>query len=287
MIRPAYVSLLFVPLLIAGPVSAAQPPASATAAGAPAIVQPTYADVADLALGAPVAAHVRLRRALALRPAEAPGVAAGFTRFYLETDIVALIRGGEGFPAQAKYVIDLPNQPNGRPAPPMRRSEWIVFARAVPGRPGELQLVRPDAQLPFTAETAERTRAIIRAALEPSAPPAIRGIGRAFHVPGVLEGASETQFFLLTGENQPISMSVIRAPGEQPRWSVSTSEFVDAGATQPARDTLLWYRLACALPAQLPRASMSETPQYAAAIDADYAVVKTGLGNCLRTRPRR
>ena len=102
----------------------------------------------------------------------------------------------------------------------------------------------------------------------------------------MLRGASETQFFLLTSANQPISLSVLRAPGEQPRWSVSTSEFVDAGATQPVRDTLLWYRLACFLPEQLPRQSMSETPEHAAAIQADYRVVREGLGQCARTRPR-
>lgn len=259
-------------------------PAPAPAAGLS--PQPSYADLADLALAAPVAAHVRLRRALPLRPEESPGVAAGHSRFYMEAEVVALIRGAPGTPVIVKYLADLPLQANGRPQRPARRSEYLIFARPVPGRADELQLVTPTAQLPFAPVVADHARTIIRDALAPDAPAAITGIGRAFHVPGVLRGASETQFFLLTSANQPISLSVLRAPGEQPRWSVSTSEFVDAGATQPGRDTLLWYRLACFLPEQLPRQSMSETPEHAAAINADYRVIREGLGQCARTRPR-
>ncbi len=265
--------------------SAAQPPRPATpvAVAAP---QPSYADLADLALAAPTAAHVRLRRAIPLRPEESAGVAAGHSRFYMEAEVVALIRGAPGTPALVKYLADVPNQADGRAQRPPRRSEYLVFARPVPGRADELQLVTPTAQLPFAAGTADLARSIIRDALAPDAPAAISGIGRAFHVPGVLQGASETQFFLLTSTNQPISLTVLRAPGEQPRWSVSTSEFVDAGATQPVRDTLLWYRLACFLPEQLPRSSMSETPEHAAAINADYRLIRQGLGQCNRTRSR-
>ncbi len=264
--------------------AAAQPPAPLPAAGV--MAQPSYADLADLALAAPVAAHVRLRRALPLRPEEAPGVAAGHSRFYMEVEVVALIRGVPGTPALVKYLADLPLQANGRPQRPARRSEYLIFARPVPGRADELQLVTPAAQLPYAPAVAEQARTIIRDALAADAPAAITGIGRAFHVPGVLSGASETQFFLLTSANQPISLSVLRAPGEPPRWSVSTSEFVDAGATQPVRDTLLWYRLACFLPEQLPRQSMSETPEHATAIQADYRVIRDGLGQCTRTRTR-
>lgn len=270
--------------------AAAQPQPERPAAGA-ALQQPsavvTYADLADLALPAPVAAHVRLRRALPLRPAEAVGVAPGFTRFYMETDVVTLIRGEAGMPAQVSYLIDLPNDARGRPARPPRRSEWLIFARTVPGRPGELQLAAPDAQLNFSAGLAEQTRAILRPAVEGDAPPAITGIGRAFHVPGTLPGTSETQIFLQTTQNQPISITVAREAGAEPRWFVSTSEFVDAGAVQPRRDTLLWYRLACFLPAVLPAASYADAREHAAAINADYRVVREGLGGCERLRPRR
>jgi len=304
MIRRAALALLLVPLP-----ALAQPGVPAPAAAPAPPAGPSYADLADLALAAPVAAHVRLRRALPLKPAEAAGVAPGFTRFYIEADIVALIRGEAGMPTQVSYLIDLPNEGRGRPARPAKKSEWLIFARTVPGRPGELQLTARDAQLPFSAAAAERTRAILREALAPDAAAALIGIGRAFHVPGVLPGASETQIFLLadsgrpltttvpvsdgrlvvlqTPTSQPVSLTIRREPGQAPTWFVSLSEFVDAGATRPPPDSLLWYRLACFLPDQLPPASLTEAPEHEAAIQADYRLVREELGACVRTRGRR
>jgi hypothetical protein len=269
--------------------AAAQPPRSPAPAVAASAApgQPTYADLADLALPAPVAAHIRLRRALPLRGPDAAGVAPGLTRFFVEAETLALIRGEPGMASQVRYLVDVPNGADGRPPRLQKKSEWLIFARAVPSRPGQLQLTAPDAQLVYTPQIAERLRDILRAGLDAAAPPAISGIGRAFHVPGVLPGASETQLFLVTSRGQPISITVLREPQVEPRWFVSLGEFVDAGATQPPRDSLLWYRLACFLPAQLPEASMAEAGEHRAAVTADYRLVRQGLGPCPRSRVRR
>ena len=131
-------------------------------------------------------------------------------------------------------------------------------------------------------------RSIVREASGPDPAPRIVGIGRAFHVPGSLAGESETQFFLLTADNRPISLTVLRRPGEQPRWSVALSEIVDDSAAAPAPGTLLWYRLACTLPARLPPDALSEaSPEENQAIQTDYRLVMEGLGACVRTRVRR
>ena len=246
----------------------------------------TYADLADLALGAPVAAHVTLRRAAALRPEQAVGVPPGHSRFLVEADLTALIRGESGTPAQVRYLADFPNDARGRPVRPARGSQWLVFARPVRGRPGELQLITPDAHVAFDAAAAERVRGIIRAELEGDAPPAITGIGRAFHVPGSLPGSGETQIFLQTARSQPISITISREAESPPRWFVSLSEFVDAGASQPRPGSLLWYRLACFLPARLPAASYADAREHGQAIQADYALVREGLGACPRNRRR-
>ena len=66
--------------------------APADSQGPAAIQNPSYADLADLSLAAPVAAHVRLRRAIALKPAEAGTVPAGKSRFYVEADVVSAHR---------------------------------------------------------------------------------------------------------------------------------------------------------------------------------------------------
>lgn len=279
---------LLLPMLFAATLNAAAAqPAGSRGGAAPTAPSWTYADAADLALTAPVVAQVELRRAVPLRPAEAAGTPAGHNRFYVEADVIALIRGEPGMPSQVRYLVDLPSDARGRPVRPQRRSQWLVFANPVRGRPGELQLVAPDAAAPFAAATAERVRAIIRAGLEPEAPPAIVGIGRAFHVPGALPGTSETQIFLQNARRQPVSITVNREAGSPPRWFVSLNEFVDAGAAQPQRDSLLWYRLACTLPPQLPPASLTDAREHAGAIAADYRLVREQLGPCQRSRRRR
>ncbi len=248
----------------------------------------SYADMADLAAGAPVAAHVRVRDADALDEREAPGVRAGFTRFLIAAEMVALIRGEGGIQGRVSYLAELPNDSRGRRARIGRRAEYLVLAQRVPNRPGELRLVAPDAQVPFTPQAAERLRAILRDSSAAGAAPRIVGIGRAFHVPGSLQGEGETQIFLQTADNRPISLNVLRRPGETPRWSVALSEIVDDAAAPPAPDSFLWYRLACTLPARLPQEALREAGEdEARAIEADYRVVIEGLGPCLRTRPRR
>ena len=103
-----------------------------------------------------------------------------------------------------------------------------------------------------------------------------------------MPGERETQFFLLTADQRPISLTVLRRPGERPRWSVALGEMVDDAAASVQRDTLLWYRLACTLPAALPAPSLSEaSAAEARAIQADYRLVTEGLGRCVRNRARR
>jgi hypothetical protein len=128
-------------------------------------------------------------------------------------------------------------------------------------------------------------RAIAQEALGAEAPPAITGVGRAFHVPGSLPGEGETQVFLQTAQNRPVSLSILRRPGERTRWAVALAEIVDEAAAPPAPGTLLWYRLACALPPALPaRATAESTSADAEQARADYRFVLQQLGPCGRTR---
>lgn len=252
----------------------------------PAPVQPaefTYADLADLALAAPVAAHVRLKRSVALAPAEAGNVAAGRTRFYIVADVVALIQGAEDLPLQVSYLADVPAV-NGKSTRLAKKAEYIVLARPVRGRPGELQLVSPDAHLPFTTERANTIRSILREAAATGAAPEITGIARAFHVAGTIPGESETQIFLQTADGRPVSLSILRRPGSAAQWAVSLSEVTDESAGAPSPNSLLWYRLACALPPAMPPSSFADAPESEAAIQADYKVVMDALGRCARNR---
>jgi hypothetical protein len=264
--------------------AAALVPAAGESQTASSTAELTYADLADLALSAPIAAHVRLTRAVALKPGEAGPLPPGRTRFYVQAEVLSLIRGAEGSPAMVSYLADLPGGANGKPPKPRKKSEYIIFGEAVAGRPGELRLAAPDAQLPYTAERGAQVRAILREA-SAAAPPQITGIGKAFHVPGSLAGESETQIFLQTAGGDPVSLTVLRRPGETPQWAVALGEIVDDAAAEPRPNSLLWYRLACGLPRALPAHSYAEAEQaHAAAIEADYRLILERLGPCLRSR---
>lgn len=243
---------------------------------------PSYAKVADLVLGAPVIVDSVIRSAARLKPTESPGLPDGHVRFDITADVRALIRGNDSAPARISYLVDVPLDARGRP-PKLGKQRVLLFGRAVQGRADQIQLTALGAQQTWTEALDTLTRRITTEILSPGAAPVISGIGNAFHVSGTLPGEGETQIFLNTGDGRPVSINVIRRPGEAVRWGVALSEIVDEAAAPPARDTLLWYRLACFLPRTLP-ASATATMERddIAAARADYAFVLGALGPCTR-----
>ena len=244
---------------------------------------PTYADLADLALSAPLTAHVRLTKSIEIKGKNAPDVPPDLVRFYVEADVVSLIHSAEPLPSHVNYLLDLPRDARGKEPKLRKGSEFLLFAAPVRGRPDSVQLVGRNAHLPLVAAQAEQVRSILRESTAAAPPPRITGIGRAFHVPGTLPGEGETQIFLQTADRRPVSLNVLRRPGEQPRWAVALSEIVDEAAAPPARNSLLWYRLACSLPRGLSRQSLAESDAAnAAAAAADYRFILEQLGPCGR-----
>jgi len=242
----------------------------------------SYADLADLAGLAPVAADVQIRESIRLKGADAAGVPPGTARFFLVADVLSLLRGAQGLPGQVRFLADFPLDASNR-APRLKKARFLLLGALVPGKPGGLRLVAPGALMAWTAERDARLRGVLTEMVARDAPPRVTGIGHAFHVPGSLPGESETQIFLTTADNRPVSLSILRRPGEEPRWSVALGEMVDEAAKPPAPDTLLWYRLACFLPATLPDSATDDlSPADAEAARADYALVTAGLGSCVR-----
>ncbi|KQN31358.1 hypothetical protein ASF00_00620 [Sphingomonas sp. Leaf34] len=284
-------SIALVALPAAGHQTPAQPSVSAMASDKlPGAVQreavgaPGYADIADLVLSAPVIADATVRSTAKIKPAEAPNLAAGLVRLYVEVDVTALIRGADGLPPRIGYLLDVAPDSAGR-IPKFKKARVLIFAKPVAGAVNQVQLVAPDAQVDWTPTADARARQIAKGALASDAPPVITGIGNAFHVAGALPGEGETQIFLTTADQRPVSLSIIRRPGEQPRWAVALSEIVDESAAPPAPETLLWYRLACALPQSLPERSTGSLEATDATIAReDYAFVIAALGPCGRTR---
>jgi len=259
-------------------------PASAAVDPAGPGAGPTYADLVDLTLASPVIADATIRSTTRIKGAEAAGVAADRQRLYVEADVTALVRGQAGLPPRIGYLLDAPTDDRGR-APKLKKARVLLFARPVANLAGQVQLSAPDAMLPWSPGIDGQVRAIARAVVASDAPPAITGIGNAFHVPGALPGEGETQIFLIAAGGRPVSLSILRRPGEQPRWAVALSEIVDEAAGPPARDTLLWYRLACSLPAALPDAATAQLdPANAVIAREDYGFVLAQLGPCERRR---
>lgn len=247
------------------------------AQSAPAL--PSYATSATQILGAPLVIDARIRSASRVKDAEATGLSPGRARFYIESDVTALIRGKAAMPTRIAYLADVPLDARGRP-PKLKKMRVLLFARPIAGQADQVQLTGVDGLRLWSPELDAQVRGIVREVLAPGAPPAITGIGNAFHVPGSLPGEGETQIFLTTS-NLPVSLQVLRRPGEQTRWSVSTGDIVDDSAGAPPKDTLLWYRLACGLSAQLPASALaSEEPANARTAREDYALVRRELGPC-------
>ena len=259
---------------------AAAPPAAAQQAPATVATTLGYADLADLVIASPLVIDATIRSASRIKGAEADGLAAGRTRFYVEADVGTLVRGASAIPARVGWIVDVAPDWRGR-TPSLKKRRVLAFARPVAGRPGQVQLVEPDAQHDWSTALEQRVRALASEIVAPDAPPVVTEVGNAFHVPGALPGEGETQIFLRTRDNRPAALSVLRRPGEQPRFSVALSEIIDDAAAAPRRDTLLWYRLACALPATLPeRSTASLAPEDATQAQADYAFVIEQLGPC-------
>jgi hypothetical protein len=243
----------------------------------------TYADLVDLALPAEVVVRAQVRKTAWLKPEEAPGLPPGRARLYVEARTTALLIGPD-LGESIRFLADVPLDARGKP-PKLNKTEVLVLARTVENRPGELQLVAPDAMLPLTSAREATLRAILTETAQPDAPPPITALREALHVSGNLAGEGETQLFLATSTGAPVSISVLRRPDQPVTWGVSFTEIVDSAARPPLPSSLAWYRLACGLPLRLPeRANISGSLADRRIAAEDYARVLADLGPCTRKR---
>lgn len=244
----------------------------------------SYADITDLFLAAPIVAKVRIAEAIPVPQTPGGAAPAGRIRYYLVGDVTSLIRGSGGLAPRVAWLADVMPDARGK-APKLKKSVMMLAALPVDGKPGELRLSARDAMVTWSATAEARVRAVIASGLATDAPPRITGIASAFYSPGNLPGEGETQIFLTTATKEPVSLSILRRPGMEPRWAMALGEIVDEAAKPPERDTLAWYRLACSLPVDMPAKATAELSADAVeAARGDYKFVITSLGPCGRTR---
>lgn len=275
--RMALPAALFAAALSAGASSQTPPPANAPASA-------TYADLVGLAEASALVAEVTVKDQATVPPERAPGLAAGRARLYLATQTQRVLKGPSALGESVSYLADVPVGAKGKP-PKLKKQTFLVFANPVAGRPGELQLVAPDAQLPLDPALEERVRTVVGQLAARDAPPRITAVRDVISVAGNLAGESETQMFVNTVGGAPVSLTVIRRPNMDPTWGVSWSEIVDQAARPPEPGTIAWYRLACSLPRRLPRdAFLQADAAGRGRAEADYRFILDQLGPCERTR---
>lgn len=246
--------------------------------------EPTFADLADLADSAPMVIEARVTRMTQIGKDRAPDLKPGIGRFYIEAATVALLTGNSPIGESLRYLVDLPLDSRGK-AMDLKNREVLLFARTVAGRPGEIQLVSPDAQVPWSPELDGKVRGLLRAMVAPDAPARVTGVRELLYVPGTLEGQGETQIFLKTNDGSAASITVRHQPGQPLAWGASFSELVADVTRPPERDTLEWYRLACFLPEYPPMgANISQGYDAKRQAQDDYRAVLSALGPCSRTR---
>lgn len=256
-------------------------PAAAASAPLPQ-PEPSYADLATLADGAPLAVRVQVKKQIVVPAERAPGLAAGHVRLFVEAQTLALLAGATTLPESLRYLVDVPLDAKGK-APKLKKQQFVLFARPVAGRPGELQLVGTRAQLSYTPALEARIRPLLAAFAASDTPPRVTGVRDVLSSVGNLAGESETQIFLATAGGQPAALTVVRRPGMPPRWGVSWTELVDQSARPAQPETIAWYRLACTLPPALPRgANLASDPADRARAAQDYRFVLDQLGACTR-----
>lgn len=276
-------SILAVFLLICGGIAVAQPSPVSSPLAVP-TDGAAYADIADLVVGSPLIIDATIRNVKKVSPEQAAGVPANLQRMLVEANVLALIRGAGGVAPRVSFLLDVPKDAKGK-IPKLKKQRMFLLGSTVTGKPGEIRLSRPNALVQYSTANDALIRAITRESVQIGAPPRVTGIMSAFYSAGTVLGEGETQAFLRTENNQPMSLSILSRPGQAKRWAVSTSEVIDESASAPARHTLLWYRLACGLPRDLSSDSIeaSDSDNVARA-QADYKFVIESLGPCGRKR---
>jgi len=236
----------------------------------------SYADIAGLTLAAPVIVRATITGSERISDADSPGLAPGNGRLLISAAVnTALIAPGT-ISAQLSWLWDAPLDPKGKP--PRPKGDAVLAFLAAPFADGKTRLIAGAGQQTATPELETQVRAIATEARSGAAP-AITGVTNGFHADGTVPGESESQFFLSTADGKGLTMVVTRKPGEALRVTVSRGDVIDESAASVKPQTLLWYRLACTLPAKLP-ASVSGAD---AALAADWQAGIASLGACERT----
>ena len=249
--------------------------ALAFAAAAPVRAEPDFVDLADLTVTAPVIVQATIARSERLPDRDSPGLAPGHARLLVTAALDAALVAPGAIPAELSWLWDAPLDGRGKLA--KRKGLPVMAWVTVPTPDGKTRLIAPGAQKSWTPALDSRVRAIATEARAGTAP-VITGVTNGFRADGTVAGESESQFFLSAADGAGATMVVTTRPGSPRRVAVSRGDVIDESAAPVRPGTLLWYRLACSLPAVLPAKAGGNDP----ALAADWAAAIASLGRCER-----
>ncbi len=272
------IRLAIIPLMASSAAAPAQPvgaPPSAPAATSTNAGQPSYVALVDLSLAAPVIVRATITRSRRIAASAAPGLAPGQVRLLITATVDSALIAPDAIPRTLSWLQDVPPAARGR-TPDLKGQSVLAWLRA-PSADGQTTLIAGNAAQPWSAPLEARVRAIA-AEIRTGNVPIITGVTNGFRVPGTVAGEAESQFFLATRDNRPLTMVVLDRPGQQRQIQVASTDIIDESATSVQPNTLLWYRLACALPARLPASAGGADQNLAQA----WASAMASLGPCNR-----
>ncbi len=253
--------------------AAAQAPAPFSA---PADRLAGFADTAELALAAPLIVRATITRASRLSGKAAPDVAPGRARFLVTASVSNVLVAPATTGGTLQYLWDTPLDSRGRP-PVVKGLDILAFLDK-PKDDGSTRLMSRRGQQPWDSALADTVRAVV-AEQRSGKVPIFRGVSNGFRADGTVPGESESQFFLTTSDGKPATLVVQNRPGEVRRVLVARGDIIDESAERVRPGTLLWYRLACFLPARLPSAAGGDD----AALARDWRDALASLGPCGKT----
>lgn len=247
----------------------------AVALASPVLADPDFAVVADLTVTAPVVVQARIARAERLADRDSPGLKPGHARLLVTAALDSAIVAPGPVPAELSWLWDAPLDARGKLA---KRKNLPVMAWVTQPTPdGKTRLIAANAQQPWTPTLDATVRGIATEARS-GAVPMITGVTSGFRAEGTVAGESESQFFLSASDGNGATMVVTTRPGMARRVTVARGDVIDESATIVKSGSLLWYRLACALPPALPETAGGND----AALAADWRAAMESLGTCER-----
>jgi hypothetical protein len=241
----------------------------------PAHADPDFAVVADLTSAAPVIVTARIARAERRPDRDSPGLPPGRARLLITAAVDSAIVAPSVVPAELSWLWDAPLDARGKLE--KRKNLAVMAWVGVPDPDGKTRLIATNAQQPWT-ESLDATVRGIATEQKSGTVPVFTGIANGFRADGTVPGESESQFFLNTSNGRGATLVVTTRPGMPMRVAVARGDVIDESAVSVKTGSLLWYRLACSLPAELPPAAGGEDP----ALAADWRAAIASLGPCQR-----